>query len=486
MCAPVNRNALANPKVKVHLGDAREFMLTAPGRYDLISSEPSNPYRAGVANLFTLEFYQAAAARLRPGGIFVQWVQAYEVDAEAISTIYTTLRAVFPSVETWQTQYGDLAFLAALHPFVHDVPVLRRKVAEEPFRSALAWVWRVTDLEGVFARYLGNGGLADVIAMEGWPINTDDRTCLEFAFARTVGRRTRFDLDLLRRKARQYDWDLPQLAGGGLDWMAVADRRASVAVIDKLSGLEVEGGDQAFHNRVSAKEAFVKGDLEQALKCWRKQPQEAADLVELLLLAEGLADLGDDLALRYADSLRLWEAGEADAVAARYFWRKRQEEQAALLLGRCLDRWQRDPWALPDFIERTVGLVQIVGAQAGSSKIAEQLFKQLETPLAVYVADMDRTVARLEIALRLDREGSNHFTRDLVAEVEPNVPWTHQFLLVRARSYRAAGDPKLAAAAAHDLALFEQNQARAARQEGPAVPAGSERVYARETPPDQP
>src|SRR3954453_17839132 len=85
-CAPVNRDVLDNPRVHLFLGDAREYLLTSRERYDLIFSEPSNPYRAGVASLFTQEFYRAVADRLADDGILVQWVQAYSVDAQTIRT----------------------------------------------------------------------------------------------------------------------------------------------------------------------------------------------------------------------------------------------------------------------------------------------------------------------------------------------------------------------------------------------------------------
>src|SRR5262249_51764328 len=79
-CAPVNQNALQNPKLHLTIGDAREVLLTSREKYDIIVSEPSNPYRAGVAGLFTREYYQSVDRRLNPGGMFFQWVQAYEID----------------------------------------------------------------------------------------------------------------------------------------------------------------------------------------------------------------------------------------------------------------------------------------------------------------------------------------------------------------------------------------------------------------------
>ena len=105
-CAPVNHDVLNNPKVHITIGDARETLLTTRDRYDVIASEPSNPYRAGIASLFTQEYYRAAADRLTDDGVFVQWVQAYEIDTPTLRTIYATLASVFPQVETWHTNPG--------------------------------------------------------------------------------------------------------------------------------------------------------------------------------------------------------------------------------------------------------------------------------------------------------------------------------------------------------------------------------------------
>ena len=63
-CRSVNRDVLQNPKVHITIGDAREVLLTSRRTYDIIFSEPSNPYRAGVASLFTREYYEAIESRL--------------------------------------------------------------------------------------------------------------------------------------------------------------------------------------------------------------------------------------------------------------------------------------------------------------------------------------------------------------------------------------------------------------------------------------
>ena len=79
----------------VTFDDARNFLFTTRERYDLIVSEPSNPWIAGVATLFTREFYRAAQARLAPGGVFVQWVQAYSLYPEDLRMVLATFLSEF-------------------------------------------------------------------------------------------------------------------------------------------------------------------------------------------------------------------------------------------------------------------------------------------------------------------------------------------------------------------------------------------------------
>src|SRR6185436_9795495 len=143
-CTPVNHRVLDNPKVRLYFGDGREHLLTRDERWDLIVSEPSNPYRAGVASLFTTEFYRAVAERLAPGGLFVQWVQGYEVDASTVASVYTSLTQVFPAVETWATNQSDMLLVASLAPLRHDLAREGRRAASAPYAQALADTWGVS------------------------------------------------------------------------------------------------------------------------------------------------------------------------------------------------------------------------------------------------------------------------------------------------------------------------------------------------------
>src|SRR5262249_12217830 len=107
----LNRGVLGDRRVRVVFDDARSFLLTSRLKYDLIISEPSNPWIAGVATLFTDEFYSAARQRLAPGGIFVQWVQSYSLDPADLRMIMATFAPHFAEVTLWRGEETDLLLL---------------------------------------------------------------------------------------------------------------------------------------------------------------------------------------------------------------------------------------------------------------------------------------------------------------------------------------------------------------------------------------
>lgn len=196
VCELANQHVLDNPKCHLMLGDAREMLLTGREKYDLIFSEPSNPYRAGIASLFTTEFYQAARARLKQHGLFLQWVQAYEVDGEAIRMVVSTMGDVFPHVEMWITQLGDLLLVASAEPRTWDLPALRARLAQEPFRTATRRIWGVDSAEDMLAHFACSPVMAQrLVAIPDQPRNTDDNMRLEFAFCAQCGTQRRFQYD---------------------------------------------------------------------------------------------------------------------------------------------------------------------------------------------------------------------------------------------------------------------------------------------------
>jgi hypothetical protein len=348
-CAAVNRDVMKNPKVRHFLGDARELLDTTRERYDLVFSEPSNPYRAGISSLFTQDFYRAMVPRLQPGGLFLQWVQAYSVDAQTVRTVFATLQSVFPYVETWVTEEADLLLVASLEPMKYDIEALKKRMAEEPYRAALASIWRVTDVEGLFAHHAAAAPLAQSIAAaEGDELSTDDLTLVEFGFARNAGRRDAlFNTNELRSLSRARGDDRPAVTGT-IDWARVEERRLSMLAAQEIAptSLPYRYSPNA-QARQRAFAAWLAGDFKGALVHFQKQPEPPADSMEQAVVAESLADAGDETARPLAEALRKVSAIEADVILARLALRQNKPAEATELLERAFVAYRKDPWPLP-------------------------------------------------------------------------------------------------------------------------------------------
>ena len=175
---PLNRGVLSDPRMHMIVDDARNFLFTTPDRYDLIISEPSNPWIAGVATLFTDEFYGEVRAHLAPGGMMVQWVQAYSIFPEDLKTVLGTLAHQFPQVTVWQGQSRDLMLLAQSQPGQFHPDAAHRYWSVPALRSDYESMG-LESPEGLIAYHLlDDADLRTLIANA--PRNTDDLTRLEY------------------------------------------------------------------------------------------------------------------------------------------------------------------------------------------------------------------------------------------------------------------------------------------------------------------
>jgi spermidine synthase len=188
-----NGRVLSNPAVRLIVGDGRSHLLLTPRRYDVIVSEPSNPWMSGVAALFTREFFQAARARLKPGGLLCQWAHTYDISASDLQSIVRTFASVFPQGTMWLVGEGDLLLIGATD-----------ESAAAPIER-MAREWRV----GTASAALTSVGIDDAAArfallslfvagpreIERYgdvaPIQTDDHTVLEYSAPRGIYGRTK-------------------------------------------------------------------------------------------------------------------------------------------------------------------------------------------------------------------------------------------------------------------------------------------------------
>nr|NIQ97218.1 methyltransferase domain-containing protein [Desulfuromonadales bacterium] len=98
-----NGRALEDPDIRLTVEDGRNLLLTSTNTYDVIISEPSNPWQTGNANLFTDEFYRLAASRLNAGGVFGQWIGLYDITPGNLRIAVRTFLESFPHALAFRT-----------------------------------------------------------------------------------------------------------------------------------------------------------------------------------------------------------------------------------------------------------------------------------------------------------------------------------------------------------------------------------------------
>ncbi|NNE08140.1 MAG: fused MFS/spermidine synthase [Gemmatimonadetes bacterium] len=449
-CEAVNEAALANDKVNVFWGDGREMMLTAREPYDLIASEPSNPYRAGIASLFTKEFYESVRASLGDRGLFLQWVQAYEIDEQTLATIYATLSDVFPYVETWQTKVSDLLLVCSKQPIDYGTGAMRARLADEPFRSAVANSWGVLDLEGVFAHYVANDRFpAYMTARHDAPVNTDDRPAVEFGFARTVGRQGLFTINDLRAAALDEGMSRPQHILGTLDGTRIMEEFATQFAWEEIAPPDQQGMPRDAYLRARALRAYLEGEKRTAIEVWRQQSAEPQGYVHALMLADLLATAGDPASRIWIDRIKPISRGSALLLLSKLAWAEKKPDEAVRLLAESLMLYRTDPWPWTFLMKDALVFAQRIAAAYAPG--AQQIYDALRVPFAVELLEDLRRTALVNVGPAV----SPDLGAEAIAVWEPHVPWEKAFLSLRSERYDFVKHP-FATRARLDLEEFER------------------------------
>jgi spermidine synthase/MFS family permease len=456
VAAPINRDALKNPKVHIAIGDARETLLTSHETYDIIASEPSNPYRAGVASLYTKEYYQAIRNRLAQDGIFLQWVQAYDVDNQTVRTVYATLGSVFPEVETWELEVNDLLLVASKKKIHHDIRQIRERLQQEPFQSAFANAWRARDVEGVFAHFVARGSFARAISfVDKDQLNTDDRNIIEFGFARATkptGDNQSLHAEEIREVARTRGEHRPPELEKEIDWDRVSDRWIGFRAAEGNPTLMNDAIPEKQRHLMGAYAAFLAGRLPEVTRAWGAVGREPEGATEIAIVAEGLADMGDDAALPYIERLRALQPTEAPAVLARLRFRQGKNVEAAQALDESLRAYQTDVWAWPILMNHALETAShLMTRDPAAQKIVRGA---LEKPFAAMMLEETRRELLLKLAVAREPDSSCAAT---LASYEPNTLWQEPLLTWRARCYEMLHHAD-AARAAQERDEFAHNE----------------------------
>jgi len=185
-----NHDPLSDPRVKVVTADGRNFLLMTKDKYDVIISEPSNPWMTVASNLFTEEFFQAGRKRLKPGGVFCQWLQLYGMQPSDLQALARTFSAAFPHVLVFNTILdSDLVLLGSEEPIRFDVEKLQKKMSNLDVALDLGRV-RVYGPWDLLSYFIHGTKELRAFAGEG-PLNTDDNALIEFHAPRSLHFETR-------------------------------------------------------------------------------------------------------------------------------------------------------------------------------------------------------------------------------------------------------------------------------------------------------
>lgn len=333
---------LADPRVRVKIGDGRHELLLGRhrdgGRYDLIASQPSHPWIAGAANLFTEEFFRLAKENLTEHGVFALWVNGFRTDAESVLALVSSFERVFPGailVDGGSARPRDsLLLLGSRSPIVVDPARVAARLAEPKLRDLLH-LFELGTPERVLA--LSEGPASQFAALAPEAANTDDNAFVETRIPRRLDWSS-VDFAAIESRLPNDATVLPPLiapvnvADVALSLLEMGDRRPSSGgspYASKIARLVRAHGDALDENA----RAVLLAGLD------ARDPKHEAEAVERLRrLAveapdrpEALRALGLHLALRRRDY-----AGAGDAFAAA--WQRSAAPQDAFDAARAFHR----------------------------------------------------------------------------------------------------------------------------------------------------
>src|SRR4029079_10330773 len=180
-----NFDVVRNPKVKIHLDDARHYLLTTDEKFDAITSDPLDPWVRGAATLYTREFFDVVKKHLNPGGVVALFVQLYESSEAVVKSEVATFLEAFPEgavfANTANGQGYDLVLFGQLGGGKINVDEVQKRLSD-PANQAIAGSLREIGIYSaihLFGTYAGSTG-----DMKAWlkdaAINTDRNLRLQY------------------------------------------------------------------------------------------------------------------------------------------------------------------------------------------------------------------------------------------------------------------------------------------------------------------
>lgn len=174
-----NFQAASDPRLDIRLRDGRRELLRNPDRYDLITLEPPPPSAAGVANLYSSDFYALARSRLAEGGLVAQWLPLPTQNNEDTRSLVRSFLDVFPHATLWTTELHEMLLIGSLEPVTLDLPRISQRLAQPEVAKALVEVG-IASPAALLATYVTDRAGLERYAGSALPV-TDDQPRIEYA-----------------------------------------------------------------------------------------------------------------------------------------------------------------------------------------------------------------------------------------------------------------------------------------------------------------
>ena len=180
---PRNERAYTDPRSHVYIEDAKTYFSSRNKKYDIIISEPSNPWVSGVSGLFSTEFYTLVKRHLNKEGLFVQWMQLYEIDLELLSSVLKTLSANFDHYDIYASQHGDVLIISKVHG---KLPPLNDRLFGADNLGPVLNKIAINNLQDIMLRKIGNKAFFEPLLRDyAISMNSDYYPVLDQNAART-------------------------------------------------------------------------------------------------------------------------------------------------------------------------------------------------------------------------------------------------------------------------------------------------------------
>ncbi len=358
-----NHDFMKDQRVKVTVDDAITFVKVNPKKYSCIISEPSNPWIAGIGNLFTSEFFELCKERLEPGGVLAQWFHTYDVNSDVFKLVLRTISKSFPYVALWAPSDADMILVASMEPLQPQFDEIRKKIALPSVKKELERI-QMFDVPSFLSTQL-TSYTHPILTAKSDSVNSEKQPLLEFLAPLSFFTHSRLNFsDVVERNVPPNDSTLlleqynREFGLHDIDFLNIAKYQFYVAIEDfrlpyqavqeclqrnpenpealqLLAG--IAGAVNATEERLSALERLIKvmPDNAELLAMfaneyfeWRKQvasPQFTAELAVPIRLLQQSVELSGKNDERYfiwlADMLtsarRFEEAGEAYGAALK-------------------------------------------------------------------------------------------------------------------------------------------------------------------------